>query len=225
MDPRQLLDRYEATGDENTFTEADAAYAAAGDEGRDARMLLDHGYLLECHARYALRRAVARYERALQLDPHLDKANYQLIHAKAALGDGDEAITRHRQALAATPDDVRQHRFLAYAYLASHDHRRAADILERALLLAPDDPLLTEFRGDARAGLDDTDGALTDWRRALDLDPDNLSPLYSTAFLLERLQRIDEAAITWREIHAWNEARGNTDDTKWATQELHRLQG
>jgi Tfp pilus assembly protein PilF len=80
---RELLDRYEATGDEAAFDAAQRLFEQALAEPADARVLLDYGYLLECHAQHTLRRAAARYERAIELDPSLEKARYQLIQVRA----------------------------------------------------------------------------------------------------------------------------------------------
>jgi hypothetical protein len=47
------------------------------------------------------------------------------------------------------------------------------------------DRMLLEVRGEVRAATGDPEGALADWRRAVDLDQD-IGPVYSSAFLLER---------------------------------------
>ena len=109
----RLLELYEARGDPETFAEAKrlCEQALAGAEASDPETLIAYGYLLECHGRYALRQAVAQYERAIELD----------------------------------------------------------------------------VRGDARAATGDPDGPLADWRRAVEVDAENLSPVYSSALLLERL--------------------------------------
>ena len=69
MDKRDLKDRYEATGDEAAYEEALPLYEQAIANGADPQDFIDFGYLLECHARNLLRRAVASYEHALDLDP------------------------------------------------------------------------------------------------------------------------------------------------------------
>ena len=47
--------------------------------------------------------------------------------------------------------------------------------------------------------------------------------LYSSAFLLEREDRLEESAAAWQAIIDWNEARGQTLETEWPRQELERL--
>jgi cytochrome c-type biogenesis protein CcmH/NrfG len=91
------------------------------------------------------------------------------------------------------------------------------------LQLAPEDAPLIALRGDAKAGLDDPVGALADWRHALELDEDDLGPLFSSAFLLERQGRRAEAIEAWQAILEWNESRGYALQALWPRKELERL--
>jgi Flp pilus assembly protein TadD len=223
MDRREHLDRYMALGAEDDFVEAKRLYELALADGADAELLADYGFLLECHGRNELRRAVAQYERAIELDPDYDKAHYQLIGARAGLREPDLAVDAYEQRLAASPGGVREHRFLAQAYLNAHAYARARDVVAAGLDLAPDDAPLIASRGEAKAGLGDPDGALADWGLALELDPADIGALYSTAFQLERAGRLGEAAQTWAAIVDWNEARGLALEAEWPKQELRRL--
>jgi hypothetical protein len=69
MDEQELLERYEARGDERDFLAAKPLYEQALGEAEDAWRLYDFGYLLTCHSRREMRRAVELYERAIELDP------------------------------------------------------------------------------------------------------------------------------------------------------------
>ncbi len=223
MDKKVLLERYEATGDEAAYLEALPLYEQAIATAASAQDFVDYGYLLECHARNQLRRSVASYERALELDPELDRAYYQIIGARAGLRETELPIVMHEQRLAAAPGEIREYRFLATAYIAAHAYDKAAEVIERGLSIARDDPTLIGCRAEVRAGTGDAEGALGDWRRALELDPDHIGPLYMTAFFLERIGRRQEAMDTWRKIIAWNGSRGYELDTVWPKQELARL--
>jgi tetratricopeptide (TPR) repeat protein len=223
MDARELLDRYAALGDERDFRAARGLYERAIAGADDARLRTDYGFLLESHARNELRAAVAHYERAIELDPACDKPNYQLISALAGLQEPEGAVARYERRLAASPGEVREHRFLAQAHLAVHAHAAALEVVEAGLALDPADSVLIAMRGEAKAGLGDPQGALTDWRRALELDPEDIGALYSTAFLLEREGRREAAAAAWTEIIAWCEGRGLELDARWPRQERARL--
>jgi tetratricopeptide (TPR) repeat protein len=215
----ELLERYEALGDETDFLAAKPLYEQALPGKADARTLNDYGYLLECHGRRELRRAVELYERAIELDPAYDKPHYQLISAHAGLQQPEVAVAIYEQRLAGARSDVREHRFLASAYLKAHAYQQVVEIVEAGLELASDDAALVELR----AGLGDVEGALGDWRRALELDSESIAALYSSAFLLERRARLAEGVEAWRAIIEWNEARGFMLQTVWPMQELERL--
>src|SRR6266536_3666459 len=139
LDARDVLrERYEATGDEDDFIEAKRLHEQALAEEQDAQLLLDYGYLLYCHGAYAMRRAAEHYEHAIELDPDADKAHYQLIAAKAALGETDEVIALYERRLAAAPEDIGRHRLLGSAYLAAHQPEQAARVIDSGLALDPD---------------------------------------------------------------------------------------
>jgi tetratricopeptide (TPR) repeat protein len=219
----ELLDRYEATGDEEAFEAARLLYEQALELAPDAWLLIRYGYLLECHGRNSLRRAVEQFERAIDLDPSLDKAHLQLIGARAGLGEPEVSVARYERRLASAPADLREHRFMAYAYLSARQDVEARSVIDAGVKMAPNDPMLIEPRGDMRSHLGDPEGALADWRQAHVLDSENLSSVYSSAFLLEREGRLDEAIEAWQYIIDWCGSRGYELDIEWPERELVRL--
>jgi tetratricopeptide (TPR) repeat protein len=224
MNEHDLLERYEALGDERDFLAAKPLFEQSLAEAPGSSVLrLNYGYLLECHARNELRLAVAQYEEAIELDPSADKPRYQLNSAYSGLLEPERSIAFCRERLDASPENVREHRFLATAYVLARDFDRAQGVIAAGLVLEPDDPALVAERGEVKAATGDPDGALADWRRALELAPDDIGPLYSSAFLLESEGRLGEARDAWRAIVEWNEARGFALQAEWPRRELQRL--
>jgi tetratricopeptide (TPR) repeat protein len=224
VDKDEPLMQYEASGREEAFLQAKSLYERSlAESSENAEVHLKYGYLLESHARNQLRQAVSEYERAIELNPNDSKAHYQLIGARAGLLEPEIPIGIYERRLAASPNDLDAHRLLATAYLAGHQYANAQRVITDGLALASNDSALIERRGEVRAGTGDPDGAIADWRRALELNPENLSPVYSSAFLMERHGRIEEAMAAWRQIIAWAEARGFYLDTEGPKQELDRL--
>jgi tetratricopeptide (TPR) repeat protein len=225
MDKQELLERYEALGEERDFLAAKPLYEEALADEPAAQVLNDYGYLLYAHARRELREAVGLFERAIELTPSFDKPHYQLIAAHAALEEPEVAVKLYEQRSAASPGEVREHRFLAASYLRAHAYERALATVETGLELVSGDAALVELRGEAKEGLGDMEGALADWRRSLELDTESIGGLYMSAFLLEREGRRAEAIKAWQSIVDWNESRGYTLQTVWPKQELERLRG
>jgi tetratricopeptide (TPR) repeat protein len=223
VDPRSLLDLYEASGDEDLYSRAKPLYEQAIAADPNPELIRDYGYLLECHGRRALRAAVDQYQRALTRDPESDKIRYQKISARAALGEIDEEIRDYTTQLRAAPHDLGRYRYLARAYLAARLHDQARDVIDAGLGLDGEDRVLIESRGDLRAVIGDRQGALADWRHALDLDPEDIAPLYATAFLHEREGRLEEAIGAWEAIRDWALARGYRLDAEWPERERERL--
>ncbi len=59
------------------------------------------------------------------------------------------------------------------------------DEYEQAMALDPDADQVQYQWIHAKAAQGDPDGALADWRRAHELDPEDFAPVYASAFLLE----------------------------------------
>jgi len=164
MQKEELLERYEAYGQESDYAEARRLYEQALANGAaDARTLNGFGYLQECHGRRDLRAAAECYERAIEADPQWPKPHWQLIQVLSTLGENDRLIEHYRQRLAAAPTDPLAHAFLASVYMHARDYEHAAEIIHAGLEVAPDDPRLVELRGDVYAVAGHPEDALADW--------------------------------------------------------------
>lgn len=225
MDKYELVERYEALGDETEFATARELFERELAGQTDPLFFRQYGYLLQCHGRRAIQRAIKQYERSMELDPAADKVQYQWIGAMGSVGEADAVIARYRARVAAAPGDVRELRFLSSAWLTARDYDAAAEVIAAGLELAPGDWKFISDRGVLRAARGDTEGALADWRCAHDIDPTDFSTIYASAFLLEEVGRLAEAIGSWREILAYSEAQGWELDARWPRQEIHRLEG
>jgi tetratricopeptide (TPR) repeat protein len=225
MNRDELAERYEARGDEDDFVRAKALFEEAIEEQPSAELARRYGFLLQAHGTNSLRRALEQYERAIELEPDDEKAHWQRIGIHAHLMQPEVTVAIYEPRFAAAPHDLRERRFLARAYVNAREHGRARKLVDAGLEVAPDDWMLIELRGDILAATGDPEGALADWHRAHELEPENLSSIYSSAFLLERLGRVEEAIGAWRYIIEWSQARGNDLDVEWPSREIERLEG
>jgi tetratricopeptide (TPR) repeat protein len=159
----------------------------------------------------------------MALDPDAEKVQYQWISAKAALFHHEDVISRYRERAASSPGTVPQLRLLSSACLVARDFEAASEAIDAGLKLAPGDCKLVYDRGEVKKGRGDPDGALADWRLALELCPDDLGPAYASAFLLERLGRLAEAAESWHHILEHADADGWELTAIWPRRQLQRL--
>src|SRR5215469_133581 len=124
MDKDELLERYEALGEDDDFMATKPLFEAeirrreqgeAGLHGPDAALLLrQYGYLLTCHGRITIRRAIEQYQRSIDLGTGDEKVQHMWISAKAALCEAEDAIDRYQERAAASPGNVRELRLLAH---------------------------------------------------------------------------------------------------------------
>ena len=225
MDKYQLVERYEALGDEDEFAAAKELFEHDLAGQTDPIFFRQYGYLLECHGRRAIQRAIKQYERSMTLDPAADKVQYQWIGAMGSVGEAGRVLARYRARVAAAPGDVRELRFLSSAYLTARDYDAAAAVIDTGLGLAPGDWKFIADRGQVKAARGDTDGALADWWQAHDIEPTDFSTVFASAFLLEEAGRLAEAVRCWRQILDHSEAQGWELDAQWPRQEIQRLEG
>jgi tetratricopeptide (TPR) repeat protein len=140
------------------------------------------------------------------------QARRALANAELALGQCDQALRDIRDCLAARPDDPRVWR----DYLAMLQSLGEVDALSAALARAPataeTEPDLWLFRGQAQERAGDWAAAAPFYRRALELNPNEMSAHYRLAAIENRLGHIVLAAAHrqhWQELH---EARSELRD-------------
>jgi hypothetical protein len=94
------------------------------------------------------------------------------------------------------------------------------------LQLAAGDPALTEFQGDLSAAAGRPDEALSAWRRAFALARGDygISMRFSSAFPLECLGWLADAAAEWRFIIGWMQDHREAIHVDWPRRELARLE-
>jgi tetratricopeptide (TPR) repeat protein len=185
----------------------------------EAQELLARGFDCQTRAERDLHEAVRLYEEAIDADPTLAKAHYQLVAAYIALGRAHEAVLSYER----RPDDVLRYHCLAQAYVGAGGWADARRTIDAGLALSPADAFLLEQEGELLARTGHAEDALAAWQRALDANPASIGGRYSRAFLLERLGRPAEAAAEWRAIVRWCRERGYEDDVVWPERELARL--
>jgi tetratricopeptide (TPR) repeat protein len=155
--------------------------------------------------RARIRRARARFERALSIDPNLWEAHYNLGVLDRRAGELARAISHFEAARSTQPAAVEPLRALAEAKAASGDVGAAVDLLEDLVRARPDD-------ADARvslAALNRRQGryrpALEQAREVLIRDPQNRRALLEVGRVYRARSRLDVAELVFQKAFALTE--------------------
>jgi serine/threonine protein kinase/Flp pilus assembly protein TadD len=164
--------------------------------------------LAEAHAAsglvFALRKDFANaqkeYERAIQLDPKLYEAYYFYARTLFQGGDLTRAAEMYEQAARLNPDDYQAVSLLVGVYHglgreaeAESTERRALRLTEKHVELHPDDARAWYLGATILVRMRDHKRGFEWARRALEIDPEEMSILYNVACVYSLLGRTEEA--------------------------------
>ncbi len=116
------------------------------------------------------------FERAVGIKPDFGVAQMNLGEALLDAGELDlsaKHLDRAITLLGRSDDCAQAHYWRAKVYSARNDSAKAAEELQKAVAIRPDFPAAWSDLGEARKTLLDDAGALTAYRRAVELDPND----------------------------------------------------
>ena len=153
-----------------------ALSACSSDPQAEAKKALEKGNQHAAQNKFP--EAIIEYRRAVQADPRLGEARMQLAYAYASTGDGMNALREYVRAADLMPEDKdAQQRAGAFMLLAGQ-FNDAQGLAERMLKRNPNDVEAHILLANALAGLKDMEGAVSNFEKAVELDP-NRSSTYS----------------------------------------------
>ena len=133
------------------------------------------------------------YGHALRLRPAYRSALLNLGIVLATMGRPREAIEQFQRLLAIDPGHAEGWFNLALCQHLLRQHADAHDSFERASALDPRDPRIPLHYGRLYNELLDTEGALRQFRRALEINPRGHEPWAEIALVHEQANRLDDA--------------------------------
>jgi tetratricopeptide (TPR) repeat protein len=148
-----------------------AALALAGCGGAEARKArhLEKGQAFFAANNYE--KARVEFRNALQIAPNDSEARYENGLVDERLGNPREAAQFYQGAIDVNADNVQARAGLGRLYLFSGAPQKALDTINPSLLKHPEDAGLLTIRAAARVQLKDSEGALQDAQRAVQLAP------------------------------------------------------
>lgn len=149
----------------------------------DAEQLLTEGIAAEGGGEYD--KAEKRYRKAIRLKPAEYEASSRLVGLLLKRSRATDALEAAKAFVAANPEDLRGLHLVADANLAAGIYDAAVSAMSR-LLEVDDDATAYEKRARARVLGKDLKGGEDDYRKAVELDPENIEYQVGLASVLIR---------------------------------------
>lgn len=141
-----------------------------------------------------LQDALQPLRRAVELDPGMAPAWFNLGYALEGLGRLDDALRAYRRAVAVEPQLAEAHNNLGNVLQRLRRHDEAMAAYDAALALRPESAPYHMNRGDALRDLERLDDAETAYQNAIRLKP-GLTEVYLNLAHVQHLQGHNEAAV------------------------------
>jgi tetratricopeptide (TPR) repeat protein len=138
--------------------------------------------------------------RALAIDPTNNQAGGLLVLSLFALDRYTEVVDLGEQLLQASPSDAAMLELVGRAYLKLRSYDEAVRTLERRARLQPTGAEIYMLLGEARDNAGDTEGAIREFKRAIEAsDSPTLPELrFALGYVLWKLRRYDQAEPEFR---------------------------
>lgn len=139
--------------------------------------------------------AISYYKHAISIDPAYSEAMNNLGLTYREIGDLDEAIRYFKMALNnpiyATPEKAYSN--MAFAYYKKGDYTNAEDAVREALIRNPDFPFAIYINGLLNTKSGDDETAIEDFKKVLNIMPDNIEVHWEIAHVYLKTGKKDTA--------------------------------
>jgi tetratricopeptide (TPR) repeat protein len=143
--------------------------------------------------------AIRHDERAVQIAPDSELAQYDLGAALSQAGRFDEAIAHFQEAVRIDPRDIKAHTNLGNVLQQRGRAAEAVGEYEQALQIDPDDVVVHSDLGSALLRAGQTEAAIGEYERAIRLNPDYAEAHNNLAVAFQYLGRWTEAIVEYQQ--------------------------
>ena len=139
------------------------------------------------------------YRRAINLQPDLIDAYWQLGAIFMAIGNHHRAIACYQQALKVSPPQARSYLLLAKALIQTKQWQAALTCYQKATSLEPDNAAIQHHLGKILAHEQQWDDAAIAYRKAIAIKPNNSWSHHNLGHVLLQSRKWQEAALCFRQ--------------------------
>ena len=143
--------------------------------------------------------AITCYRRAINLQPDLIDAYWQLGAIFMAIGNHHRAIACYQQALKVAPPQARSYLLLAKALIQTKQWQAALTCYQKATSLEPDNAAIQHNLGEILAHEQQWDDAAIAYRKAIAIKPNNSWSHHNLGHVLLQSRKWQEAALCFRQ--------------------------
>lgn len=210
----ELAANYSHSGSEEDFNAAAQAYAEVILNGSPAvDDYRSYALLHNLRARRDAETAIRYYRRAIaegaqKRDIHWMSAHQELTHLLQWTGRLNEAVFDWQEWCQREPDCCWAHVSYAHALELTCDSTAACEEAMTAVSLNPDDLNAQTLAGDLLGKLGRLEEACLHWERAFEIDPTQISCLFSMAEAFAAAGRTQDAVSQFRRILQWLKENG-----------------
>lgn len=170
---------------EEEFNEAQSLQATLIQQVVDKH--INEGFWLALNQDY--QGAIAKYNRAIQLNPNLAKVYFFRGSSRFSLKDIEGAIKDWNKSLTLDPKYASSYNSLAIAYNDYlEDYQKALEYINEAIRLEPDNSLFYSKRAHTRFNLKDYQRAINDCNQALEIMSENSDAYYMRGRIYEAIE-------------------------------------
>jgi tetratricopeptide (TPR) repeat protein len=173
-----------------TSTPAATPTLSAGDRVKLGMEYYDQG---------ELDKAVAEFEKAIELDPNDAEAHRNLGTAYGEQGKWEESAAAYEQAIEVNPNFGEAYGDMAGAYFYLGKLAEAVAAGEKAIELAPDYATAYNNLGIIYGSQGQIDRAIALFKEAIEIDPNEANAHYNLGFAYENLDQLDAALAEYQE--------------------------
>lgn len=205
----RLMHQYACSDRDEDFAAAADAYEKVIQTGNAmTKDLQDYALLFRRRGVVSTNKAEKLYENAISFGERTRDESYYFSHAHLInllcwRGRFEECIARYEKKVKDEPDNWWSYYLLSLAFAQSGKTQDAWKIAEKALEREGNYCTYT-LAGDLCGELGNYDAAFGYWEKAYADNTKQIACLYSAAFLLEKLNRKQEAIVAWQRIVKWH---------------------